>query len=251
MEKTSPTVKRLVVGGIALAIVAVVVLLMQPGASEQPADNRPAGTAAKRDSHSPSPELPGKLLPGLGGEEPPVMDDEALDALVKKDPKLALFMKHKKLVLPSKQGLDEYHKLLSDLAMMKAMAEDLMDPGKGHPGPEEYYHRLMVVDYFTAGLNWKDNPQRAQLIQVTQNVITKDNFEPDQDSARRQVLGGTKMELYRTLAEQDPAKANELVAQAKGTRMEKMVDWMAAEDTRRTVREKEIWKQADDMARGN
>ncbi|HET9624874.1 MAG TPA: hypothetical protein VFP84_26080 [Kofleriaceae bacterium] len=225
---------------------------MQPGAQEQPVAASQPSAAAPAAAGRPAPRTPSLAVDKpLASVETPIMDDEVLDAIVKKDPLLAKFMKHYKAVLPDKQGLEDYHKLLSDPAMMKAMADELMDPGKGHPASEEYYHRLMVVDYFAAGLDWKDNPQREKLIETTQAVITKDNFEPGQDDARKQVLGGTKMELYRKLASQEPEKAQALVAQAQGTRMEKMVNWMAQEDSHRSVREKEIMKEADDMARGN
>jgi hypothetical protein len=160
-------------------------------------------------------------------------------------------MGYYKTVLPDKQRRDEYRKLLSDPAMMTAMANDLMDPGTGHPPPEEYYRRLMLVDYFKEALSWKDNPQRQKVLALTGDIIVKDNFGGDQDSARRQVLGGIKMELYRFLYTQDTQKAGELVAQAKGTRMEPLVNWMVQEDLRRSVREKEIMKEADDLARSN
>jgi len=153
--------------------------------------------------------------------------------------------------VPDEQTRHEYHKLLSDPAMMTAMAEDLMDPGSGHPQSTEYYRRLMLVDYFEAGLSWKDNPQRQKLVELTQDIITKDNFRGDQDTERRQVLGGVKMELYRLLYAQDAQKAGELVAQAKGTRMEPLVNWMAEEELRRRTREAEILKEADEQMRSN
>jgi hypothetical protein len=125
------------------------------------------------------------------------------------------------------------------------MAEDLMDPGGGHPQPTEYSRRLMLVDYFEAALDWKDNPQRQNLIALTQDIITRDNFRGDQDTERRQVLGGTKMELYHLLAAQDPQRAGELIAQAKGTRVEPLVNWMVQEDIHRRTREAEIIKEAE------
>jgi len=88
-----------------------------------------------------------------------------MQKIIKKDKKLGLFMSYYKAVVPDEQTRDEYHKLLSDPAMMTAMAEDLMNPGSGHPEPEEYFHRLMQVDYFEAALTWKDNPQRQKALE--------------------------------------------------------------------------------------
>jgi hypothetical protein len=175
----------------------------------------------------------------------PTMDDEVLESIIKKDKKLEQFMRYYKAVVPDEQTRREFHKMLSDPATMKAMAEDLMDPGDGHPQSTEYYRRLMLVDYFDAAVGWKDNPQRQHVMEVMQDVITKDNFRGDQDGDRRQMLGGTKFELYRLLYAQDPQKAGELLAQAKGTRMEPMVTWMAQEEIHRRTREAEILKEAN------
>jgi hypothetical protein len=179
------------------------------------------------------------------------MPDDVIAQILKKDKKLGLFMDYYKTVLPDEQKRDEYRKLLSDPVMMTAMAKDLLDPGSGHPKPEEYYRRLMLVDYFEAALTWKDNPQRQKLFELTRDIIAKDTFGGDQDSSRRQVLGGSKMELYHLLYEQDAQKAGELVAQGKGTRMEPLLNWMAEEDLRRRVQEQELQKKIDEQARSN
>ncbi|HEX8115243.1 MAG TPA: hypothetical protein VF516_46265 [Kofleriaceae bacterium] len=172
------------------------------------------------------------------------MPDALIARILEQDEKLALFMNYHKTVLLDTQRRDEYHKLLSDPDMMAAMAEGLTTPGSGEVSQEEYYHRLMQVDYFAAALTWKDNPQRQEVISLTGELIAKDNFTGDQNDARRQMLGGLKMELYRLLYEQDAGKTQQLVAQAKGTRMEPLVRWMAEEELRRrTLEEKEKLRQ--------
>jgi len=253
MQKLSLTSKRLVMGGFVLAIAVVVALVLrEAGSPDRPGGGQTVAstTGAQVRKPAPSLSLPGKQPPNTV-EPPAVMDDEVLEAIIKKDKKLGLFMGYYKAVLPDEQTRDEYHKLLSDPAMMAAMAKDLMDPGSGHPESTEYYRRLMLVDYFDAALTWKDNPQRQKLLELTRDIITKDNFGGDQDSARRQVLGGTKMELYHLLYAQDAQKAGEMVAQAKGTRMEPLVNWMAEEELRRRTREQEILKEGDELARSN
>lgn len=252
MNKLSLTPKRLVMGGIVVGLAVVVALFLRAaGSPEGPAGGQTVASTSGAKLRKPAPRLslPQNQPPDTA--EPRLMDDEVLESIIKKDKKLGLFMGYYKTVLPDKQRRDEYRKLLSDPAMMTAMANDLMDPGTGHPPPEEYYRRLMLVDYFKEALSWKDNPQRQKVLALTGDIIVKDNFGGDQDSARRQVLGGIKMELYRFLYTQDTQKAGELVAQAKGTRMEPLVNWMVQEDLRRSVREKEIMKEADDLARSN
>ena len=247
MDKLSLTSKRLLMAGIVVGFAVVIALVLRDArAPAPPAGEHAVATtaAAKVPRSAPSISLPGYRT--LDSEDDQMsMDDEVTESIIKKDKKLETFMRYYKAVVPDDETRREYHKFLSDSATMKAMAEDLMDPGGGHPQPTEYSRRLMLVDYFEAALDWKDNPQRQNLIALTQDIITRDNFRGDQDTERRQVLGGTKMELYRLLVAQDPQRANELIAQAKGTRMEPLVNWMAQEDIHRRTREAEIIKEAD------
>jgi hypothetical protein len=251
MDKLSLTSKRLLIAGIMVGFAAVVALVLRDaGAPAAPAGAHTVATtaAAKAPRSAPSISLPGHSIID-DGDDLMSMDDEVTESIVKKDKKLETFMRYYKAVVPDDQTRREYHKFLSDSATMKAMAEDLMDPGSGHPQSTEYYRRLMLVDYFEAALDWKDNPQRQNLIALTQDIITRDNFRGDQDTERRQVLGGTKMELYRLLVAQDPQRAGELIAQAKGTRMEPLVTWMTEEEIHRRTREAEIIKEAESEVR--
>lgn len=250
MEKASSTPKRLVVGGIVVGLVVVALFMFM---REAKTPERPAGeqtvartTEAQVAMPGPNPSLPPKSF-----ELPVAMPDQIIEQILKEDEKLGLFMDYRKMVLPNEKTRDEYRKLLSDPDMMTAMAEDLMDPGSGHPESKEYYRRLMQIDYFEAALAWKDNPQRQKVLSLTRDIILKDNFQGDQDSSRRQVLGGSKMELYRLLYEQDAQKAKDLVAQVKGTRMEPLVSWMSEEELRRRAREEEIIKEVKDSAGKN
>lgn len=253
MKTPSSPPRRLVMGGIVVALAVVVAVFWFKRAAESP--QRPAGEQAVARTieaqvrkPAPSPSLP---KPPSSFELPVAMPDQIIEQIQKEDEKLGLFMDYYRMVLPNEKTRDEYHKLLSDPAMMTAMAEDLMDPGSGHPEQKEYYRRLMQVDYFQAALAWKDNPQRQKALELTRDIIAKDNFQGGQDSSRRQVLGGSKMELYRLLYEQDAQKAKELVAQAKGTRMEPLVNWMSEEELRLRAREEEIKKEVKEQAGKN
>lgn len=248
MEKLSLTSKRLLMAGVVVCLAIVVALVLRgrdTGTAASPARQQTVASAAAPSGHKPTPSISLSGGPSFDDEDIRTMDDEVLESIIKKDKKLEQFMRLYKAVVPDEQTRREFHKLLSDPLTMKAMAEDLMDPGDGHPQSTEYYRRLMLVDYFDAALAWKDNPQRGHVMELMQDVITKDNFRGDQDNERRQVLGGTKFELYRLLYAQDPAKAAEMVAQAKGTRMEQMVTWMAGEEIHRRTREAEILKEAN------
>lgn len=252
MEKPSLTFKRILIAGVVVGLAIVIALVLRQrdaGAPASSAGDQTVAGAAATSGHKPIPRLSLPGGPSDDDDDMRTMDDEVLESIIKKDKKLEQFMRYRKAVVPDERTRREFHKMLSDPATMKAMAEDLMDPGDGHPQSTEYYRRLMLVDYFDSALNWKDNPQRQHVMELTQDVITKDNFRGDQDNERRQVLGGTKFELYRLLYAQDPQKAGELVAQAKGTRMESMVNWMAQEEIHRRTREAEILKEANERVR--
>lgn len=250
MEKLSLTSKRLLMLGVVVGLAIVVALVLREqdtGTAASPTRDQTVASVAATSGHKPTPRL--SLPGGLSVDDDDdlrTMDDEVLESIIKKDKKLEQFMRYYKAVVPDEQTRREYHKFLSDPSTMKAMAEDLMDPGDGHPQSTEYFRRLMLVDYFDAALNWKDNPQRQHVMELTQDIITKDNFRGDQDNERRQVLGGTKFEIYRLLYAQDPQKTGELLALAKGTRMESLVNWMAEEEIHRRTREAEILKEANE-----
>ncbi|WNG58479.1 hypothetical protein F0U59_29840 [Archangium gephyra] len=174
------------------------------------------------------------------GERPPLMPAELIEQVLKEDKPLGLFMYYHKRVLLDEQGLKEYRKILSDPEMMTAVTNALMESGAGEVEPKEHYHRLMQNDYLEAALNWKDNPQKQKLLELTGNVIVKDNFSSGQTTDRRQMLAGGKMELYRLMHETDVSRTLDLREQARGTRMEKLVTWMAEENLRRLAREEQI-----------
>jgi len=243
MEKLSSNPRRLALGGmvVGLVILAAVVVLGRDRDGASRAASPPGAPAAPSAAARPSAAVP--QLPGA--TEQPEMPEELMARILKKDTRLATFMDYHKTVLMDAPRRAEYRKLLASADMMSAMADALMDPGTGKVQPEEYYHRLMQVDYFEAALGWKDNPEREKVLAVTAQVIAKDQFVATQDAGRRQLLGGTKMELYRLMYEQDPRRAEALVASARGSRMEPLLSWMAGEELRRRTREAEIVKEVE------
>jgi hypothetical protein len=248
MEKLSLNPRRLARGGVVVGLAAAALLLLRiAGSPDLGGDGKQPATAGVPSARHEVPRsLPG-APPPPSIEQPPPMPDELIARILKNDKRLGLFMDYHKIVLLDAPRRDEYRKLLSSTEMMTAMADELMKPGTGQVEPEEYYRRLMQIDYFEAALTWKDNPQREKLLALTGEILGKDNFSGDQNSARRQMLGGSKMELYRLMYEQDAHKADGLVAQAKGTRMEPLVSWMASEELRRRTREEEIRKEVEDQ----
>lgn len=244
MEKLSSTSRRVVLGGLVIGAAIAAVLVVQLMQKDEV-----AAPAAKIEQAAPAAEtkVATSAAAGEAAEDPlappPLMPDEIIASILKKDEKLARFRGFHNRVLLDGPTREEYRKVLSDPEVMNAMAEGLMDPGKGPAEAEEQYRRLMQIDYFKAALNWKENPRRDELLALSGKVIGHDNFASDQPKDRREMLAGGKMELYRMMFEENAAKAGELVASAKGSRMEPLVNWMAEENLRRVKKEEEIRKE--------
>lgn len=252
MERQPSNLRWAVLGGLVVCVLAVVgALLLRGGgdpnvgspevvAASSPSATQPvpapSSSAPKSAAASAAPPTAAAATPEL----PAMMPAELMEQILKEDKKLGNFMYYHKRVLLDESGRNEYRKFLADPELMKAFAKDLMAPGQGEVQPKEHYHRLMQTDYFEAALNWKENPQRQQVIELVGNIILEDNFSSGQGSDRRQMLAGGKMELYRLMYEADMSKALDLVAQAKGTRMESLANWMASENLRRRSLEEQI-----------
>jgi hypothetical protein len=214
---------------------------------EAPATPRAAPlAAAPAQQAAPAPDAA-----PAGAEKMPLMPRELIAKVLEDNKQLGLFMYYHKHVLLDEQGRNEYRKLLSDPEFMKGMADALKDPGRGEVQPEEQYKRLMEVDYFKAALAWKDNPAREQVLAHTGDVILHQNIFGGQDTERRYMLAGGKMEMYRLLAEHDMQKALALGDGARGTQMEPLLAWMAKEDQRRRTQEEEIRLQMQAQARAS
>ncbi|RKH35554.1 hypothetical protein D7Y13_13715 [Corallococcus praedator] len=198
----------------------------------------------------PSLQVPEAPLPP-GTERPPLMPKELIAQVLEDNKPLGLFMHYHKHVLLDEQGRDAYRKLLSGPDMMKTLADGLKDPGRGEVEPREQYERLMEVDYFKAALAWKDNPQREQLLAHAEDIILQQNIFGGQDTERRYMLAGGKMEMYRLLAEQDMQRALALGERARGTNMEQLTAWMATEEQRRRTQEEQIRLEMQAQARNS
>jgi len=247
MIKQVVTAKRLAV---ASAVLALAVLAVKYIGSPDHRDTASAPEPARAASAQPAPVTgPASPAPAqMPSDRPPLTPEENIEAVLQKDKQLALFMQYKKSVLLDAVRRDEYRKLLSDTRMLNEVAAALMQPGSGPVAPEEHYHRLMQIDYLDAAMTWKDNPQRAAVLEASGGVISKDNFVADLQSDRKQMLAGNKMELYRKVYDQDPDRAEALVAQAQGTRMEPLLRWMSQENARRRDKESEIRTEMANLA---
>jgi len=197
---------------------------------------RPPGT-----SHSSTTE-PARENP----DEPPVSDDfddnplaNVLRPLLANDVQLNTFMYYHNRPLLDAANNARYHEFLSDPAMFANVKQDLLYPEETQVSQGANIKRLMKIDYLREALEWAENPQRAELIALVEEVLLTDNYPAGMRMDMRISLSGNRMELYELLSDVAPDRALAVLQKSKGTRLEAMLSWIASSlDTRKQIEAK-------------
>ncbi|WP_375765582.1 hypothetical protein NR798_28170 [Archangium gephyra] len=169
--------------------------------------------------------------------------------ILKKDPQLAQFAYFREHVLMDSANRRDYQKLLSDKAMYERTRDALLHPEGSKDSMESNIKRLVQIDYLREALNYKDNPERAQLLSTLGDIIFQDTFGADMAPEVKRSLAATKMELFEILSEQEPERVKALVESARGTRLEGMLAYFADHNQRRQAKERELSLQAQIQAK--
>jgi hypothetical protein len=185
-------------------------------------------------------------IPGDEGEhgEFNTTTDLVKRKIFKTEPKLAQFDYFREHVLLDSHGRKDYEALLADTAMYEQMRRALLYPADAKDTIESNFKRLMQIDYLREALAWKENPARQQLMATVENIILEDSFGPTMPPDVKRSVAATKMELYEILFDQEPERTQALVEAAKRTRLEKMLEYIAARNQRRVAKERELSLQA-------
>jgi hypothetical protein len=176
-------------------------------------------------------------------DEPPVSDDyddnplaNVLRPLLANDVQLDTFMYYHNRPLLDAASNVRYHEFLSDPAMFSNVKHDLLYPEETKVSQGASIKRLMKIDYLREALEWKENPQRAELIALVEELILTDNYPAGMTMDMRLSLSGNKMELYELLSDVAPDRALAVLEASKGTRLEEMLAWIANSlQTRRQI----------------
>jgi hypothetical protein len=207
-------------------------------AAHAEANARPAPAAPAEPSPVPKPEeIPQDE--GTHGEFTSSLD-LVKEKLLKQDVDLAKFDYFHKRVLKDSVLRGDYHKLLSDRAMLNRTKEQLLHPPGGTDGTEANVRRLMQIDQLREALSWKENPERDQVLAMVEEIILADAFHSGLQPDAKRSLAATKLELYEIFSENSPERALKLVEMAKGGRLEKMLAYFAEHNQRRLAKEHEI-----------
>lgn len=160
------------------------------------------------------------------------MPQHILAQLREEDALMGAFQSYHQRALLDAPSLAQYQAILSSPENIASLEQALRSAGEGEMTLKEHFHRLMRIDFLKAALTWKQNPARAQLLETVSRLVLEDNFAEGQEVERQYALAGGKMELYHLLAEHDPSMARMVADKARGTRLEKLVTFLAERDQR-------------------
>lgn len=223
------------------AVVAVPEVSSKPEVASAPRPTAPTGAMQVPPALA-APES----IPGDEGEhgEFTTSTDLVKQQIFKTEPKLASFDRFRQHVLLDSRGRGEYQALLADKEMYEQTRQALLHPTDAKDSMESNTRRLMQIDYLREALSWRENPERRHLLSAVEGIILEDSFGPMMPPDVKRSVAATKMELYEILYEQEPKKARALVEAARRTRLEGMLEYIAARNERRVAKERELSLQA-------
>ncbi|WP_224364842.1 hypothetical protein [Hyalangium versicolor] len=164
--------------------------------------------------------------------------------LFKTEPELARFDYFREHVLLDSEARKDYEALLADTRMYEQQRRALGSPAEGDASLEASVQRLMRIDYLREALAWRQNPSRESLLSTLEGILLEDSFRPGLPLYARRSMAATRMELYELFADQEPERARALVEAARGTSLEKLLQYIAAHNQRRLAKEQELSLQA-------
>ncbi|HYH99726.1 hypothetical protein [Hyalangium sp.] len=210
--------------------------------------------APARDTTSARPALPPppallaapEEVPGEEGEhgEFTTATDLMKAKIFKTEPELARFDYFREHVLLDSNGRKDYEALLADTQVYEQLRRTLGSSTEAEESLDSSIKRLMRIDYLREALAWRQNPAREQLVSTVEAILLERSFSPELSLNARRSMAATRMELYEIFADHEPERASALVEAAKGTSLEKLLQYLAAHNQRRLVKEQALSLQA-------
>ena len=200
-----------------------------------PSDSVQASGPPAAPAHAPGFQtaIPEPSLEGTA--EPSQPDDyeeghplaDVMHKILANDHQLNTFMYYYNRPLLGEADRAKYHQLLSDRAVLASVEHDLLYPEETKIDKAGNIKRLMKIDFLREALEWKDNPQRAEIIALVKEMLLTDNYPADMTMDMRLSLSGNKMELFELLDQIAPDQASAVLQASKGTRLEKLFAYIA------------------------
>jgi hypothetical protein len=166
--------------------------------------------------------------------------DEASNDLVRdataEDSAVAEIAYYRHHVLLDEHGKASYRAFLSDPAMLEKVKDDLLFPEEVRETLVGNTKRLIEIDYLHDALAWSENPNREEIVDTIADVILADNFRDELGMDMRISLAGNKRELYALLHEFARDRTASLVDEARGSRVQSLVEYLAEDVPARAKR---------------
>lgn len=165
---------------------------------------------------------------------------EVMRAVLGGESMLAKFWGHHKQVLKDEEQREGYRAFLSNPAMLAKVREDLRSPGETGQAFQRNLKQLIEIDYLREALAWEDNPRREEILGLIEELILEDTFGQGRDTGMRYSLATAKRELYELLHDHDAARARGVVEASRGSRLEGLIAFIAADLERRHQKALEV-----------
>lgn len=190
-------------------------------ATEVPPAALPRGYAAQLTS---SPVLLTAATEQSAAPDAPRSELDKMRARVMQShPDIAQYRHLQRKVLMRPEERDALRGIFQDEQVLAAAKHDLLAEHEKTFSEDRQFQRLYRVEFLGMGLEWKENPGREQLLSTTKELILAKNIQNDQELELRRSLAGDKVELFMILLHNDRAQAEQLLADAQGTDLEKLL----------------------------
>jgi hypothetical protein len=229
----------LAIAALAVGVVLVVVLR---GSSDAPAPlARPSSPPppAKRnlltmkqlmaEGHAKAGDAPDPLEPASSST---AGLEEAVGVLLDTDENLRKFYNLRKKAVRTAAEQQDYLAMISDVKLIANARKDLLEAiAQADVDQVEEIKRLQHIQFLNSALAWADNPVRGQALEAVTEVVMQDIPTTAPKSVTGSVLGD-KFDLFQLLMLSDPDQAQALLAKARGTTSEKILQlaWQTGSD---------------------
>ncbi|SDE62500.1 hypothetical protein SAMN04488504_109144 [Myxococcus virescens] len=168
------------------------------------------------------PAAPGEAV---GQRRPRFRVDDLRDEMMASNPDLAQFRTLQRKVLLKPEEREQLRGIYKDRARIEVARRDLLAESEQTYSDDNQFRRMYRVEYLGMALEWKDNPERAHLLDTVESLVMARNIRSTQDLDVRRSLSGDKVEMMMILLHNDRARAEQLLAQSRGTPYEPLLEY--------------------------
>lgn len=153
----------------------------------------------------------------------PVADlDEAMAEVLDSDPQLRKFHDLRRKALRTSVEQQDYLAMIADAKLITEARDDLLAAAL-YPEVDqgEELKRLQRIQYLNSAVAWDSNPSRALAVETVRAVLLAKIPAGLSKAAKGSTLGD-KFDLFQILMVSDPARAESLLEETRGTALEKI-----------------------------